>query len=57
MMQLLYDRRDDAYHEKLGSRILHWLHDLGAMPLDEADPEREAFLFAGPGQSMTIGPS
>ena len=43
MMQLLYDLRDDAYHEKLGSKILYWLDDLGAVPLNEADPDREAF--------------
>ncbi len=46
-MQLLYDARDDAYHERLGSQILYWLDDLGALPLDEADPRREGFLFAG----------
>jgi len=28
-MQLLYDPRDDAYHERLGSQILYWLDDLG----------------------------
>ena len=46
-MQLLYDRRDDAYHERIGSRILYWLDDLGAIPLDEADPAVAGFLFAG----------
>jgi hypothetical protein len=46
-MQLLYDPRDDAYHERLGSRILSWLDDLGALPLNEADPAAEGFLFAG----------
>jgi hypothetical protein len=46
-MQLLYDTRDDRYHERLGSRILYWLDDLGAVPLDEADPDEAGFLFAG----------
>jgi len=46
-VQLLYDPRDDAYHERIGSRILYWLDDLGAVPLDEADPASEGFLFAG----------
>jgi hypothetical protein len=46
-MQLLYDPRDDAYHERLGSRLLYWLDDLDALPLDEADPAAEGFLFAG----------
>jgi hypothetical protein len=46
-MDLLYDPRDDAYHERLGSRILYWLDDLDALPLDEADPAAEGFLFAG----------
>jgi hypothetical protein len=46
-MQLLYDPRDDALHEKLGSQVLYWLDDLGAVPLDEADPQDEGFLFAG----------
>jgi hypothetical protein len=47
MIQLLYDPRDDPYHERLGSKILYWLDDLGAVPLDEADPARPGFLFAG----------
>jgi hypothetical protein len=46
-MQLLYDPRDDRYHERLGSRILYWLDDLGAVPLDEAEPTEPGFLFAG----------
>ena len=46
-MQLLYDPRDDAYHERIGSRILYWLDDLRAVPLGEADPARPGFLFAG----------
>jgi hypothetical protein len=28
-MQLRYDPRDDPYHERIGSRILYWLDDLG----------------------------
>jgi hypothetical protein len=46
-MQLLYDPRDDAYHERIGSHILYWLDDLDALPLDKADPAAEGFLFAG----------
>jgi hypothetical protein len=46
-MHLLYDSRDDAYHERIGSQILYWLDDLGAKPLDEADPVVDCFLFAG----------
>lgn len=46
-MRLLYDPRDDCYHERLGSRILYWLDDLGAVPLNEADPDQPGFLFAG----------
>jgi hypothetical protein len=46
-MQLLYDPRDDRYHERLGSHVLYWLDDVGAVPLPEADPRAEGFLFAG----------
>lgn len=46
-MQLLYDPRDDVYHERLGSRILYWLDDESAIPLHEADPAASGFLFAG----------
>jgi hypothetical protein len=46
-MRLIYDPRDDAYHERLGSQILYWLDDIDAVPLDEADPAAEGFLFAG----------
>src|SRR5947209_7561503 len=46
-MQLLYDLRDDRYHERLGSQILYWLDDLGAVPLHEARPDEPGFLFAG----------
>ncbi len=46
-MDLFYDPRDDAYHERIGSQILYWLDDLDAIPLDEADPAAEGFLFAG----------
>jgi hypothetical protein len=45
--QLIYDPRDDAYHERIGSQILYWLDDLGAVPPGEADPASEGFLFAG----------
>jgi hypothetical protein len=47
MIQLLYDPRDDPYHERLGSKVLYWLTDLDAVPLDEADRTRPGFLFAG----------
>lgn len=46
-MQLFYDPRDDEYHEARGSRILYWLDDLGAKPLEEAASGEEGFLFAG----------
>jgi hypothetical protein len=46
-MDLFYDARDDAYHERIGSQVLYWLDDLDAVPLDEADPTRPGFLFAG----------
>ena len=46
-MDLLYDPRDDAYHQRIGSHILYWLDDLDAIPLGEADPAAEGFLFAG----------
>ncbi len=41
-MQLLYDPRDDAYHVRLGSQILYWLDDVGALPLDKT-----SHLFSG----------
>jgi hypothetical protein len=47
MVQLLNDPRDDPYHERVGSQILYWLDDLGAVPLGEADPTCDNFLFAG----------
>jgi hypothetical protein len=46
-MELLYDRRDDPYHERVGSQVLYWLDDLGAVPLDEAPRDAAGFLFAG----------
>jgi hypothetical protein len=46
-VQLLYDPRDAAYHERVGSQILHWLDDVGAIPIHDADPSQDAFLFAG----------
>ncbi|HZZ79600.1 MAG TPA: ATP-grasp domain-containing protein [Gemmataceae bacterium] len=46
-MQLLYDPRDAPIHQKLGSRLLDWLDDLGAKPIDETDANDEAFLFTG----------
>jgi hypothetical protein len=44
-MELFYDERDDAAHEARGSRILHWLDDLGTKPLREAKVEDDGFLF------------
>jgi hypothetical protein len=46
-MQLFYDSRDEAYHERAGSQILYWLDDLGALPFSEAPRDAEGFLFAG----------
>jgi hypothetical protein len=46
-VQLLYDPRDDAYHERIGSQLLYWLDDVGAVPLAEADLALPGFLFAG----------
>lgn len=46
-MQLFYDERDDKAHQARGSQILYWLDDLGAMPLAEARPGDDGFLFAG----------
>jgi hypothetical protein len=46
-MLLLYDPRDDAYHERIGSQLLYWLDDVGAAPLTEASPSDEGFLFGG----------
>jgi hypothetical protein len=46
-MNLFYDRRDDPYHERVGSQILYWLDDLGALPFDEAPRDAEGFFFAG----------
>src|SRR5262249_56339887 len=34
-------------YERIGCQILYWLDDLDALPLDEADPAVEGFLFAG----------
>jgi hypothetical protein len=47
MVELLYDSRDDAYHQRIGSQILFWLDDVGAVPLDDAPRNAEGFLFAG----------
>jgi hypothetical protein len=46
-VELLYDSRDDAHYERVGSHILYWLDDLGARPLDEASRDAEGFLFTG----------
>lgn len=47
MLQLLYDSRDAPYHERVGTQLLYWLDDLGAVPLSEADPSGDSFLFTG----------
>src|SRR5262249_19623929 len=44
-MDILYDPRDRPYYDKRGLRILHWLDDLGARPLNEVDPDAPGFLF------------
>jgi len=46
-MELFYDERDDAVHEKRGSQLLYWLEDLGAKPLQEAKAGDHGFVFAG----------
>jgi hypothetical protein len=46
-MELLYDARDDAYHERIGSQILYWLDDVGARPMEEVPLDVDGFLFAG----------
>jgi hypothetical protein len=46
-MDLFYDPRDDPYHERLGSQILYWLDDLGAVPLGDGAADAVGFLFAG----------
>jgi hypothetical protein len=46
-MKLLYDDRDDEAHRARGSEILYWLDDLGAIPISEARPGNEGYLFAG----------
>jgi ATP-grasp domain-containing protein len=46
-ISLFYDERDAQYHENRGSRILYWLDDLGAKPLQEARPTDHGFLFTG----------
>jgi hypothetical protein len=45
-MNLYYDDRDDSVHQRLGSRILYWLDDLGAKPIGESDFDEEGFLFS-----------
>jgi hypothetical protein len=46
-VQLVFDPRDDAYHERIGSQILYWLDDLDAVPLGELRVDQPGFLFAG----------
>jgi hypothetical protein len=46
-VQLVYDARDDAFHERIGSQLLYWLDDLDAVPLAEAQADQPGFLFAG----------
>lgn len=46
-MDLFYDARDDRIYERRGLRLLYWLDDLGARPLDQAGPRAKGFLFAG----------
>lgn len=47
MIQLAYDTRDDPLFEQRRMQNLYWLDDLGAVPLNELDPSRDAFLYAG----------
>ncbi len=45
-MNLFYDERDDAVHQRRGSRILYWLDDLKAIPISESEPDDAGFLFS-----------
>jgi len=45
-MQLLYVDGDQHYLEKRGMRTLFWLDDVGAVPIEEANPKEEAYLFS-----------
>lgn len=45
-MNLFYDDRDDSVHQRLGSRILYWLDDLGGIPIGESESDDEGFVFS-----------
>ncbi|MCA9039267.1 MAG: hypothetical protein KDA65_02855 [Planctomycetaceae bacterium] len=44
-MQLVYDPEDLPTAEKLKDPRLDWLKDIGGIPINEAEPELESFLF------------
>lgn len=46
-MKLYYDPRDQRPGDRRGDLRLYWLDDLGAVPIAEAQPVDEGFLFAG----------
>lgn len=46
-MKLFYYPRDQAPGDRRGDRRLYWLDDLGAVPIAEATPADDGFLFAG----------
>jgi hypothetical protein len=46
-MKLFFDARDQPISDQRGDRRLYWLDDLGGVPLEEARPADEGFLFAG----------
>ena len=45
-MNLFYDVRDDSVHQRLGSRILYWLDDLGGIPIGESESDDDGFVFS-----------
>ena len=45
MTGLFYDSRELKHAAKLGDRRFEWLADLGAVPVQQAAPESEGFLF------------
>jgi hypothetical protein len=47
-MDLFFDDRDDPYHEKVGSRILHLLDVLGRSPSLTPDPPGKGSCSPGP---------
>jgi hypothetical protein len=44
-MHLLYRRHDVEYADRIGDHRLQWLRELGAEPLEDAEPQAEGVLF------------